>query len=62
MSKAVGLVGCWPRGMSADLTVAHCDEPSFASIRAFDFSVLRAGMPQRPYQPSRLWHVESSVA
>jgi hypothetical protein len=48
MSEAIVLVGCWPRWISADLAAAHDDEPSFASIRAFDFSVLRTGMPQRP--------------
>jgi hypothetical protein len=63
MTKAIVLVGCWPRWISADLTAAHCDAPSFASIRAFVVYVLRAGMPQRPPQPNRrLCHVESLVA
>jgi hypothetical protein len=63
MSKAICPVSFWARWMSAGLAAAHGDEPSFASIRAFDFSVLRTGMPQRPWQPSRLWHnIESPVA
>jgi hypothetical protein len=28
MSKALVLVGCWPRRMSADLAAAYCGEPS----------------------------------
>jgi hypothetical protein len=63
MARAMIFVGCWPRWMSADLAAAHCDEPSFASIRGFVFYVLRTGMPRRPSQPSRrLCHVESLVA
>jgi hypothetical protein len=54
MARATIFVGCW-------LGAAHCDEPSFVSIRGFVRSVLRTEMPRRQWQPSRMWHDESLV-